>query len=143
MPNFRTIKIFWTESIKWYNRKIEPFSFEYPKKSHLKSSYPKRLVPKCSYLKASWKWKLKNPEKSFDCCFHLKSRVPPPPHPPGSACKIKIIKIPQNLLSRISMHIQVLCLQSSTFLNFRIILIFPFSILLFTRYKIFTLYIVR
>ena len=52
------------ESIKWYNTKIEPFSFEYPKKSHLKSSYPKRLVPKCSYLKASWNWKFqtqKNP----------------------------------------------------------------------------------
>ena len=92
MPNFWTIKIFWTESIKWYNRKIEPFSFEYPKKSHLKSSYPKRLLPKCFYLKASWNWKFQTHKSPSIVAVIWNPEYPPP----GSACKIKIIKNPQH-----------------------------------------------
>ena len=67
------------ESIKWYNTKIEPFSFEYPKKSHLKSSYPKRLVPKCSYLKASWNWKFQTQKNPSIVAVIWNPEYPPAP----------------------------------------------------------------
>ena len=76
-----------TESIKWYNTKIEPFSFEYPKKSHLKSSDPKRFVPKCSYLKASWNWKFQTQKNPSIVAVIWNPEYPPAPL--GSAYKIK------------------------------------------------------
>ena len=45
MPNFRAMKKF-PESIKWNNTKNGNISFEYPKKSLLKSSYQKKYCPK-------------------------------------------------------------------------------------------------
>ena len=66
------------ESIKWYNTKIGPFSFEHPKKSLLKIKLvPQKILAKIFLPKSIPKLKISNPEKSFKCCCHLKSRVPP------------------------------------------------------------------
>ena len=67
-----------SESIKWYNTKIGPFSFEHPKKSLLKIKLvPQKILAKIFLPKSISKLKISNPEKSFKCCCHLKSRVPP------------------------------------------------------------------
>ena len=66
------------ESIKWYNTKIGPFNFEHQKKSLLKIKLvPQKILAKIFLPKSIPKLKISNPEKSFKCCCHLKSRVPP------------------------------------------------------------------
>ena len=66
------------ESIKWYNTKIGPFNFEHPKKPLLKMKLvPQKILAKIFLPKSIPKLKISNPEKSFKCCCHLKSRVPP------------------------------------------------------------------
>ena len=50
--------------------------FEYPKKSILKSSHPKKYLPNLHTQKNPGS-KISNPKKSFDHPRHLKSGVPP------------------------------------------------------------------
>ena len=50
--------------------------FEYPKKSILKSSHPKKYLPNLRTQKIP-ESKISNPKKSFDHPRHLKSGVPP------------------------------------------------------------------
>ena len=54
-------------------------SFEYPKKSLLKSSHPKKYTvsTKVSHSKKSWKKKILSAKKSFYHPHHSKSRDPP------------------------------------------------------------------
>ena len=50
---------------------------EYPRKSLLKSIYPKIYLPKFSYPTKIPKSKISNAKQSFEHQCHLKSRVPP------------------------------------------------------------------
>ena len=62
--NFRAIKI---------SRK----HIQYPRKSLLKTSYPKIYLPKFSYPTKIPKSKISDTKQSFEHFCHLKSRVPP------------------------------------------------------------------
>ena len=53
--------------------------FEYPNKSPLKSSYPKKYLPNFPTQNKIPESKISNPQKSFDHPRHLNSVVPPPP----------------------------------------------------------------
>ena len=58
--------------------------FEYPNKSPLKSSHPKKYLPNFPTQNKIPESKISNPQKSFDHPRHLNSVVPPPPpHPIG------------------------------------------------------------
>ena len=65
MLNFQAIIIKIPESIKWYNTKNRNISFEYPQKSLLKSSYPKKIIAKI---------------KKSSLSLEIWSTPPPPPH---------------------------------------------------------------
>ena len=56
--------------------------FEYPNKSPLKSSHPKKYLPNFPTQNKIPESKISNPQKSFDHPRHLNSVVPPPPPPP-------------------------------------------------------------
>ena len=56
--------------------------FEYPNKSPLKSSHPKKYLPNFPTQNKIPESKISNPLKSFDHPRHLNSVVPPPPPPP-------------------------------------------------------------
>ena len=53
--------------------------FEYPKKSLLKSSHPKKYLPNFATQKKSRNQKFQTQKNPFDHPRHLKSGVPPPP----------------------------------------------------------------
>ena len=53
--------------------------FEYPNKSPLKSSHPKKYLPNFPTQNKIPESKISNPQKSFDHPRHLNSVVPPPP----------------------------------------------------------------
>ena len=78
--NFRPIKIYLRNytAMKRGNYHESSDCFEYPNKSLLKSSYPKKYLPHFTPKKIL-KSKISNPKKSFDYRYlcHLKSGVPP------------------------------------------------------------------
>ena len=103
MMNFQPIKIYSRNYVAWIGGNYHEFSdcFECPKKSLLKSSYPKNTCHNFPPKKIP-KSKIPNPKKSFDYPCHLKSGVPPPPPPrwgPKGTKKEK--KLLQNLHNNI------------------------------------------
>ena len=104
--NFQPIKIYSRNYVAWIGGNYHEFSdcFECPKKSLLKSSYPKNTCHNFPPKKIP-KSKIPNPKKSFDYPCHLKSGVPPPP-PPGvpRAQRKKEKKLLQNLHNNIFTH---------------------------------------
>ena len=107
MMNFQPIKIYSRNYVAWIGGNYHEFSdcFERPKKSLLKSSYPKNTCHNFPPKKIP-KSKIPNPKKSFFYPCHLKSGVPPPPPPPpwGPKGTKKEKKLLQNLHNNIFTH---------------------------------------
>ena len=99
--NFQPIKIYARNYVAWIGGNYHEFSdcFECPKKSLLKSSYPKNTCHNFPPQKIP-KSKISNPKKSFDYPCHLKSGVPPW-GPKGTKKEKKLL---QNLHDNIFTH---------------------------------------
>ena len=77
------------ESIKWYNTKIGPFSFEHPKKSLLKIKLvPQKILAKIFLLKSIPNWKFQTQKNLSSVAVTWNPEYPPPR---------RRIKTPQNL----------------------------------------------
>ena len=106
MMNFQPIKIYSRNYVAWIGGNYHEFSdcFECPKKSLLKSSYPKNTCHNFPPKKIP-KSKIPNPKKSFDypCTWNPVYHPPPPPGVPRAQRK-KEKKLLQNLHNNIFTH---------------------------------------
>ena len=76
-------------------RKNRNIGFEYPPKSLHNSSYQQKKKKICQNSPLPPKIpksKISNPKKSFDHPCHLKSGVPPPPHPAGTQTSLQSVR---------------------------------------------------
>ena len=89
MPTFLAIKV--SRKLEMISHKNRNISFEYPKKSLLKSSCPKKYLPKFSYPKKSQNRKFETQENPLIIPVTWNPEYPPPPPPPSGLNRGKML----------------------------------------------------